>query len=239
MKVIIHARKSLNESKLQKRKLRENKQLLREFEPITLALGAIIGALTALLATMFPGLKSLFGRMGEQLEDGAKEAEAGADALPPEAKTDFMQKFNAAEQAFQETIERLEKESKAGGKVTGKVRPSAQIAEKVLDLLRVIEETVNNNQEALQEQPEAMQRFENAKKKIRELAVDIANLDFVAAISSKEDPNGLWSSVEKVEGSATAFPDDDKWLAFSQSYARAIDDKSIKNFKGVTKVPTA
>lgn len=230
MKVIIRSAKKINESK---KKIRETKRLLREFEPISIGIGVLVGALVSALAMLFPKIKELFSGMGQRMESAVSNAQQAADVLPEPAKQQFMDKFNAAMTDLKETVESIQKKQKENpeGSVSDTERPSAMIAAKVSAVLKVIEETKTAHAGELRSNPESMAKLDSAVNELKELVTDISNLDFTSAISSKEDPEGLWAKVSQSgESVKTAFSDPKKWLTFTQKYAASVDKASIANF---------
>ncbi len=225
MKVIIHSKKTskslkgLSESK----KAAVSKRLLREFTGLEIGLASL---LSFVLGRIFPMLKSLFTGFGQVLTNSTQETRDTVQRsdLPPEAKQEFMSKFDAAEQDLKATLEKLKAE--AGKSTKGAERPSAIIAAKVKVLVDVVFEITTKYKDQLSDDDK--KKLDGAIQDLQKLTKDLGALDFTAAISSKEDPKGLWQKMPAdVQGQ---FKDDD-WLKFTQAYSTTVPENARASFK--------
>lgn len=227
MKVIIHSKKKLTENKNKKRVVKE--ELFTAAALTAIGWGALGGFLTTILGALFPKIKQLFSGIGQRLAGLADRASGAVNnsSLPPDAKKKFMEKFEAAKADLQKTLNELKE--KTGKTTAGEERPSAIIAKKVQAMVQVISETTTEYAELFKKDPKSLQELNSSIEGLGGLLDGIKSLDFTAAISSKQDKNGLWAAIpDKVKPS---FSDDESWLKFTQAFAIAVDEKSRENFK--------
>lgn len=208
----------------------KKKSKLNEIEPVTMAIGAF---LSFILGMFFTNLKVLNTLNGNNLEKGSNLAKEGVkqSPIPEQVKNDFLQKFDAAEQDLRNTLNELQQKRQD---ISRKQRPSAIIAEKVRVLLMEITQLKNNYKNELAKSPEATKKIDEAIKFINSAFTNIANLDLISAISSKEDPNGLWKSLDPKF--TNIYKDEQKWLMFASELAASVQDAG--KFK-TAQLPTA
>jgi len=194
--------------------LGKKQEKLNEFEPITMIM--FVSLILNALQFLFPRLGSILSSAGRNLDSGIKSAEEGIKnaPIPEDKKQDFLQRLETAKKDLQLTLQRFKEKAQD---IQRKERPSAVVAQKVLVLVKIITEV--RGMKEIAGNKEVSEKLTEAEKLIRDVAKDLANLDLISALSSKEDPNGLWKKVPQLQSS---FKEDAKWLDFTASVAKAV-----------------
>jgi hypothetical protein len=194
--------------------LGKKQEKLNELEPITMIMFASL--ILNALQFLFPKLGSILSSAGRNLDSGIKSAEEGIKnaPIPEDKKQDFLQRLEAAKKDLQLTLQGFKDKAQD---IQRKERPSAIIAQKVLVLVKILNEVRGIKE--LVGNKKVSAKLTEAEKLIRDVAKDLANLDLISALSSKKDPNGLWRGVTELQSS---FKKNSEWLDFTASVARAV-----------------
>jgi hypothetical protein len=196
----------------------EKNKVLKELDPLSMAAGAAIVGLGALLVKAFKYLGPLIGKLlvklGNSLQSAQKEVTTAIEqstTIPEEQKQDILEKLNAAETKLKETLTTVQEQAKSpeAAKAMEK-RPSAMVADDVEVYNNVIKEakTLASKERAV------LEALDKAEKTIADIQKQIRSLDVTAAISSMKDPQGLFKSVPEIN-----ITDETKWVEFASALA--------------------
>lgn len=235
-------------------KISKNKEINEVIDPISIALGALI---TFILTRLFKGIEPIIKDAGTKIDNGIKEIDSAIQQLPeipsnpkivqpaasdnPENivekpatnKKEIFQKMEIAKQNLRKTCELLQKNIASlqqGKQVNIKGgRPTKAIALHIRQISSIIKEINNLYGQDIQTIKGLALKLKRGESVIQQSINKIKNLELVAALYNKQDPNGLYLKglTQEVR---EKFKNKDLWLKFVEMLASSIDQKSADNF---------